>query len=54
MSPNEVELVRTESNGLMYYEIDFDALEDAIDERTKALLLCNPHNPVGGFGAATN
>jgi cystathionine beta-lyase len=29
------------------YEIDFDALERAITPRTKALLLCNPHNPVG-------
>jgi cystathionine beta-lyase len=29
------------------YEIDFDAVEHAITPRTKAFLLCNPHNPVG-------
>lgn len=29
------------------YEIDFDRLEAQIDARTKVLLMCNPHNPVG-------
>jgi cystathionine beta-lyase len=29
------------------YEIDFDALERAVTPRTRVLLLCNPHNPVG-------
>lgn len=29
------------------YEIDFDALRAAIDERTRVLLLCTPHNPLG-------
>ena len=29
------------------YEIDFDALERAITDRTKIFILCNPHNPVG-------
>jgi cystathionine beta-lyase len=29
------------------HEIDFDALERAITPRTRAFLLCNPHNPVG-------
>ncbi len=29
------------------YEIDFDAFERAITPKTKAFLLCNPHNPVG-------
>ncbi len=29
------------------YAMDFDALEASIDERTKLLLLCSPHNPVG-------
>ncbi len=29
------------------YERDFNALERAIDERTRLFLLCNPHNPVG-------
>lgn len=29
------------------YEIDLDAFEAAIDERTRLFLLCNPHNPIG-------
>lgn len=29
------------------WEIDFDSLEKAITPRTRLLLLCNPHNPVG-------
>ena len=29
------------------YRMDFEALERMIDGRTKALVLCNPHNPVG-------
>ncbi len=29
------------------YTIDFDALESIISERTRVLILCNPHNPVG-------
>lgn len=29
------------------YVIDFDALERSIDQKTKLLILCNPHNPVG-------
>jgi cystathionine beta-lyase len=28
------------------YEIDFDAFEGMITERTKVFILCNPHNPV--------
>ncbi|MDH7500925.1 MAG: PatB family C-S lyase [candidate division NC10 bacterium] len=30
-----------------HYEIDFEAFEGSINERTRVLLLCNPHNPVG-------
>ena len=30
-----------------HYEMDFDGLERLFDERTKALVLCNPHNPIG-------
>ena len=30
-----------------YYTMDFEAFEAAIDEKTKILLLCSPHNPVG-------
>jgi len=29
------------------YEIDFEAFEKAITDRTKIFILCNPHNPVG-------
>jgi len=29
------------------YTMDYDHLESLIDEQTKFLLLCNPHNPVG-------
>lgn len=39
----EVELVNTEAG----YVIDFDALEAAVTERTRLMMLCNPHNPVG-------
>lgn len=30
-----------------YYAIDFDDLRSKIDEQTKMLILCSPHNPVG-------
>lgn len=29
------------------YEVDFDAFEAAITDRTRLFLLCNPHNPTG-------
>jgi cysteine-S-conjugate beta-lyase len=29
------------------YRIDFDGLEQSIDERTRMLIFCSPHNPVG-------
>lgn len=29
------------------YEMDFDGLEKIYDKKVKALVLCNPHNPVG-------
>ncbi len=29
------------------YQVDFDAFEEAITERTSLFLLCNPHNPLG-------
>lgn len=34
-----------EKNGR--YEMDFEGLEKLIDPRTKMLILCHPHNPVG-------
>lgn len=30
-----------------HYEINFEELEQLIDERTSAIMLCSPHNPVG-------
>lgn len=35
------------SAGTTRYEIDFAALEDAIDADTRLFMLCNPHNPSG-------
>lgn len=32
---------------LQTYEMDLDSLESLIDEHTKMLILCNPHNPCG-------
>jgi len=29
-----------------YYEMDFEDLAEKIDERTKMIILCSPHNPV--------
>ena len=37
--------------GAARYEIDFDALEAAVAQDTRVLMLCNPHNPSGrAFG----
>lgn len=41
--PVEVELVR----GPERYEVDMDALRAAVTPRTRLLMLCNPHNPIG-------
>lgn len=30
-----------------HYSMDYDGLRSLIDEKTKLLILCNPHNPVG-------
>jgi cystathionine beta-lyase len=30
-----------------YYKMDFGDLEEKIDDRTKIIILCSPHNPVG-------
>ncbi len=29
------------------YEMDYEQLESVLDEKTKLIILCNPHNPVG-------
>ena len=50
-APTQNQLVRNEAalvpseNGR--YEIDFQAFERAITDRTRVFILCNPHNPVG-------
>lgn len=31
----------------LFYEMDFDALENKVTEDTGVFVLCNPHNPVG-------
>ena len=41
---NDMELTRRPDG---QYEIDFDAFEQAITERTRVFVLCNPHNPLG-------
>ncbi len=40
----EVRLLAQEDGS---YQVDFDAFEAAIDDRTRLFILCNPHNPVG-------
>ena len=40
-------LASSVTDGILRYEIDFDALEAAVTPTTKLFLLCNPHNPVG-------
>lgn len=39
--------VIAEKDGVLTYSVDFDALEAAIDARTRLMILCNPQNPVG-------
>lgn len=34
-------------DGTISYTIDFDVFEQAMTERTRLFLLCNPHNPTG-------
>jgi cystathionine beta-lyase len=36
-----------QADGLLRYEIDYDAFEASISRQTSLLLLCNPHNPSG-------
>jgi len=40
-------LASSVTDGVLHYEIDFDALEAAVTSETKLFLLCNPHNPIG-------
>ncbi|NLC03478.1 MAG: putative C-S lyase, partial [Tissierellia bacterium] len=43
--------VEANLNPLIYkddnFVMDYDSLEKSIDSKTKAIILCNPHNPVG-------
>ena len=48
MTNNDRQVVKNtliEKDGL--YTMDFESLEACINEKTKLLLLCSPHNPVG-------
>ena len=36
------------------WEMDFDSLVDSIDEKTKMIIISNPHNPVGRVGHLKN
>lgn len=39
------EIPLSENNG--YYTIDFEKMDEQIEDDVKAYILCNPHNPVG-------
>jgi len=41
------EQARTSRGGELYYELDVDALEEAVTPETGLFILCNPHNPTG-------
>jgi len=41
------QLVPSYRGNTIRYDIDFEALEAAVTEQTRVLLMCNPHNPVG-------
>ncbi len=46
----EAKLAQTTQNGIVRYEIDWDAFESAFEQdgsTTRMFLLCNPHNPTG-------
>ncbi len=44
---NVPQVEQTQPDGTLDYAVDFDALEAAIDGRTRLFLFCNPHNPTG-------
>lgn len=42
------QLARTvAADGTLHFEIDFDALQAAVEPNTRLLILCHPHNPSG-------
>jgi cystathionine beta-lyase len=42
-----LELQQVPSGRTFSYKLDLDAFAGAIHERTRVLMLCNPHNPIG-------
>jgi len=38
---------RTVQDGIISYTVDFDALEAAVTDSTRMIILCNPQNPAG-------
>lgn len=44
---NRLELIPFVDDHILTYGIDFDAVEAAINPRTKLWMICNPHNPAG-------
>ncbi len=40
-------MVSSVENGVLRYEMDFDAIEAAVTPETRMWMFCNPHNPVG-------
>lgn len=47
LSNNRVPLINELSYDGERYQMDLKALEGQIDEKTKLMILCSPHNPVG-------
>ena len=47
MTATKVMLRRKDAHNQIDYEIDFDALEKAVTPRTRLLIHCHPHNPIG-------
>ncbi len=37
----------SQGRSYLYYEMDFDAMQQAVQPNTRTFMLCNPHNPVG-------
>lgn len=37
----------TQGRSYLHYEVDFDALDAAVQPNTRLFMFCNPHNPVG-------
>ncbi|GAB4515942.1 MAG: PatB family C-S lyase [Anaerolineae bacterium] len=44
---NAVPMAVTRQGQRLHYEMNFDAMEAAVDDGTRVFILCSPHNPVG-------